>query len=166
VLVVQTGCSALSCAKEGLLRPEAAFEYGGKGLQEVCEAVGIPPVLHMGSCVDNTRILIACCNMVKEGGIGHDISELPVAGAAPEWMSEKAIAIGWYVVGSGIFTVFGSPLNVMGSPSVTKFLTEDLEGLVGGKWAFESDPIKGAHLMIEHMNKKRKALNLKPMMYE
>ncbi len=83
VLVVQTGCSALNCAKAGLLQPEAAAKYAGKGLQEVCEAVGIPPVLHLGSCVDNTRILIACCNMVKEGGIGDDISELPVAGAAP-----------------------------------------------------------------------------------
>jgi len=166
VLVVQTGCSALNCAKAGLLQPEAAAKYAGKGLQEVCEAVGIPPVLHLGSCVDNTRILIACCNMVKEGGIGDDISELPVAGAAPEWMSEKAIAIGWYVVGSGIFTVFGTPLNVMGSPNVTKFLTEDLEGIVGGKWAFEPDPIKAAHLMIEHINKKRDALHLRPMMYQ
>ncbi len=166
VLVVQTGCSALNCAKAGLLQPEAAAKYAGKGLQEVCEAVGIPPVLHLGSCVDNTRILIACCNMVKEGGIGDDISELPVAGAAPEWMSEKAIAIGWYVVGSGIFTVFGTPLNVMGSPNVTKFLTEDLEGIVGGKWAFEPDPIKAAHLMIDHINKKRDALHLRPMMYQ
>jgi anaerobic carbon-monoxide dehydrogenase catalytic subunit len=166
VLVVQTGCSALACAKAGLLVPEAAFQFAGKGLQEICEAVGIPPVLHVGSCVDNTRILIACCNMVKEGGIGNDISELPVAGAAPEWMSEKAIAIGWYVVGSGIFTVFGSPLNVMGSPRVAKYLTEDLEGIVGGKWAFESDPVKAAHLMIEHIDKKREALHLKPMMYE
>jgi carbon-monoxide dehydrogenase catalytic subunit len=166
VLVVQTGCSALACAKAGLLVPEAAFQFAGKGLQEICEAVGIPPVLHVGSCVDNTRILIACCNMVKEGGIGNDISELPVAGAAPEWMSEKAIAIGWYVVGSGIFTVFGSPLNVMGSPRVAKYLTEDLEGIVGGKWAFESDPVKAAHLMIDHIDKKREALHLKPMMYE
>jgi carbon-monoxide dehydrogenase catalytic subunit len=166
VLVVQTGCSALNCAREGLLRPEAAAEFGGKGLQEVCEAVGIPPVLHMGSCVDNTRILIACCNMVKEGGIGNDISELPVAGAAPEWMSEKAIAIGWYVIGSGIYTVIGSPLSVLGSARVTEFLTAGLEELVGATWAFEPDPIKGAHLIIDHIDKKRKALNLRPMMYE
>ena len=166
VLVVQTGCSALNSATAGLMRPEAAAEFAGKGLQEICETVGIPPVLHMGSCVDNVRILIACCNMVKEGGIGNDISELPVAGAAPEWMSEKAISIGWYVIGSGIFTVIGSPLNVLGSPKVTKFLTEDLENLVGAMWAFEPDPIKGAHLMIDHIDKKRKALNLRPMMYE
>jgi anaerobic carbon-monoxide dehydrogenase catalytic subunit len=166
VLVVQTGCSALSCAKAGLLRPEAAAEFAGKGLQEICDAVGIPPVLHVGSCVDNTRILIACCNMVKEGGIGTDISELPVAGAAPEWMSEKAIAIGWYVVGSGIFTVFGSPLPVMGSPKLARFLTQDVEKMVGGKWAFEPDPVKAAHLMIDHINGKREALHLKPMMYE
>ncbi|MBI5732311.1 MAG: anaerobic carbon-monoxide dehydrogenase catalytic subunit [Candidatus Magasanikbacteria bacterium] len=166
VLVVQTGCAALACAKEGLLVPEAAFKYAGKGLQEVCSAVGIPPVLHMGSCVDNTRILIACCNMVREGGIGNGIDELPVAGAAPEWYSEKAIAIGWYVVASGVLVVFGTPLPVMGSANVGKFITEDVEQLVGGKWAFEVDPVKAAHIMIDHINKKRQALKLKPMMYE
>ncbi len=166
VLVVQTGCSALACAKEGLLVPEAAFTYAGKGLQEICSAVGIPPVLHLGSCVDNSRILIACCNMVREGGIGNGLDELPVAGAAPEWMSEKAIAIGLYVVASGLFVVFGTPLPVLGSTHVEKFLTEDLEKMVGGKWAFEPDPIKAAHLMISHIDKKRKELKLKPMMYE
>jgi carbon-monoxide dehydrogenase catalytic subunit len=166
VLVVQTGCSALACAKEGLLVPEAAFKYAGKGLQEVCSAVGIPPVLHLGSCVDNSRILIACCNMVKEGGIGTSLDELPVAGAAPEWMSEKAIAIGWYVVASGVLVVFGTPLPVLGSENVERFVTKEVEDLVGGKWAFEPDPIKAAHIMIDHIDKKRAALKLKPMMYE
>ncbi|MGQ9629264.1 MAG: anaerobic carbon-monoxide dehydrogenase catalytic subunit [bacterium] len=166
VLVVQTGCSAISCAKAGLLKPESAFEYAGRGLQEVCEAVGIPPVLHVGSCVDNSRILTACTEMVKEGGIGNSIDELPVAGAAPEWMSEKAIAIGWYVVASGIFTVFGTPLRVMGSKTVERFICDQIEGIVGGKWAFEPDPVKAARLMIDHINKKREALKLRPMMYE
>ncbi len=105
VLVVQTGCSAIACAKEGLLAPEAARQYAGKGLQEICEAVGIPPVLHIGACVDNSRILTACCEMLKEGGLGEDFSDLPVAGAAPEWMSEKAVSIGMYVVASGIYTI-------------------------------------------------------------
>jgi carbon-monoxide dehydrogenase catalytic subunit len=166
VLVVQTGCSAISCAKAGLLKPESAAEFAGRGLREVCEAVGIPPVLHTGSCVDNSRILTACVEMVREGGIGNGIDELPVAGAAPEWYSEKAIAIGWYVVASGIFTVFGTPLRVYGSKAVEKFVTEEISGMVGGAWAFEPDPVKGAHLMIDHINSKREALKLAPMMYE
>jgi carbon-monoxide dehydrogenase catalytic subunit len=165
VLVVQTGCSAIACAKEGLLQPESSAKFAGQGLQEVCEAVGIPPVLHCGSCVDNSRILIACCNMVKEGGIGNDLSELPVAAAAPEWMSEKAIAIGWYAVASGILVVFGTPLPVMGSPNMEKYITREVENIVGGKWAFESDPVQAAHIMIAHIDKKRTALKLKPMMY-
>lgn len=165
VLVVQTGCSALACAKEGLLVPEAAEKYAGRGLAEVCEAVGIPPVLHCGSCVDNSRILIACANMVSEGGIGEGLDELPVIGSAPEWMSEKAIAIGWYFVASGISVVFGSSLPVSGSKKVLKYLTEDVEKLVGGKWSFESDPIKAAHIMIDHINKKRETLKLNKMMY-
>jgi len=166
VLVVTTGCSAIADAEAGLLQPETAFKYAGKGLQEICETVGIPPVLHLGSCVDNSRILITLTNVVNEGGLGEDISDLPVAGAAPEWMSEKAISIGFYCVASGVFTVFGTPHPILGSSNVTDFVCEGLEDMVGGKFAFEADPIKAAHLMIEHIDKKREALKLKPLMYQ
>ena len=101
VIVLTTGCSAIACGKAGLLLPEAA-KYCGPGLASICETVGIPPVLHMGSCVDNSRILMAATAVVKEGGLGDDISDLPAAGAAPEWMSEKAISIGHYFVASGV----------------------------------------------------------------
>ncbi|TFG88697.1 MAG: anaerobic carbon-monoxide dehydrogenase catalytic subunit, partial [Gemmatimonadales bacterium] len=166
VLVVQTGCSAIACGKAGMLVPEAAELYAGAGLKEVCDAVGIPPVLHLGSCVDNSRVLMACVEMCREGGLGEDLSDLPVAGAAPEWMSEKAIAIGFYVVGSGIYTVIADPLPVLGSPAVTRILTEDLEREFGGKFAFERDPVKGAKLMISHIDAKRAALGLPEMIYE
>jgi carbon-monoxide dehydrogenase catalytic subunit len=112
VLVLQTGCAAIACAKAGLLTPEAALAKAGASLREVCEAVGIPPVLHMGSCVDNSRILLAATNLLAEGGLGEDLSDLPVAGAAPEWMSEKAVAIGHYFVASGLYVVLGHPLYV------------------------------------------------------
>ncbi len=160
VLVLTTGCNAIACAEAGLMVPEAAAEYAGAGLAEVCETVGIPPVLHMGSCVDNSRILIAATAMVKDGGLGDDISDLPVAGAAPEWMSEKAISIGQYFVASGVFTVFGVTWPTTGSKEVTDFLFKDMEAMYGGMWAFEPDPIKAAHLMIDHIDKKRKALGI------
>ena len=160
VLVLQTGCSAMACAKAGLMTPEAAAKYAGEGLASVCEAVGIPPVLHLGSCVDNSRILMAATAMVKDGGLGDDISDLPVAGAAPEWMSEKAISIGQYFVGSGVFTVFGVNWPTLGSDEVTEFLFKDFEAMYGGMWAFEPDPIKAAQLMIEHIDNKRKALGI------
>ena len=165
VLVVQTGCSAIACAKEGLLSPESAYEFAGRGLQEICETVGIPPVLHVGSCVDNSRILIILSEIVKEGGLGEDISDLPGAGAAPEWMSEKAISIGFYFVASGVYTVFGTPHPVLGSENVTNYITNELENIVGGKFAFEVDPIKAARMMIKHIDKKREALKLAPVMY-
>ena len=160
VLVITTGCNAIACAEAGLMVPEAAAKYAGEGLASVCETVGIPPILHMGSCVDNSRILIAATAMVKDGGLGDDISDLPVAGAAPEWMSEKAISIGQYFVGSGVFTVFGVTWPTLGSDKVTEFLFEDSEDMYGGMWAFEPDPIKAAHLMIGHIDKKRKALGI------
>jgi len=116
--------------------------------------------------VDNSRILIACSKIIQEGGLGERISDLPAAGAAPEWMSEKAVSIGFYFVGSGVFTVFGTPQPVLGSQKVADFITKDLEEIVGGKFAFEVDPIKAAYLMIEHIDKKRKALKLKPLIYQ
>ena len=160
VLVLTTGCAAMACGKAGLLTPEAAREYAGSGLIEVCETVGIPPVLHMGACIDNSRILIAATAMVKEGGLGDDISDLPAAGAAPEWMSEKALAIGQYFVASGVYTVFGTTWPTVGSERVTRHLFEELEETYKGKWAFEMDPIKGAQMMIDHIDKKRKALGI------
>ena len=160
VLVVSTGCSAIAAGKAGLMRPEAAAKYCGKGLAEICETVGIPPVLYVGSCVDNSRILTILANVVAEGGLGEDISELPVAGAAPEWMSEKAVSIGMYFVASGVFTVIAEPLPVLGAPNLTRYLTDEMEKDIGGKWAFERDPVKAAQMMIEHIEKKRDALGI------
>jgi carbon-monoxide dehydrogenase catalytic subunit len=125
VLVVTTGCNAIACAKAGLLLPEAA-ELAGDGLKGVCQALGVPPVLHMGSCVDISRILVTCA--AAANALGVDISDLPVAGAAPEWMSEKAVSIGAYVVASGIFTVLGTVPQVLGSPNVTALLTAGRKG--------------------------------------
>jgi anaerobic carbon-monoxide dehydrogenase catalytic subunit len=160
VLVLTTGCNGIACAMEGLLVPESAAVYCGPGLAEVCETVGIPPVLHLGSCVDNSRILLAATEVVKAGGLGNDICDLPVAGSAPEWMSEKAIAIGQYFVASGVYTVFGATFPTTGAPVFQKHLFEDMEKIYGGKWDFEADPIKHAHKMIEHIDKKRKALGI------
>jgi len=160
ILVVQTGCSAIACAKAGFLTPETAEKLAGKGLAEVCKAVGMPPVLHSGSCVDNSRILIALSEMVKIGGLGEDISDLPVAGAAPEWMSEKAISIGHYFVASGVFTVFGVGLPVTGSKVFCKHIFEEFKDIFGGMWAVEPDPKKMAAMIIDHINKKREKLGI------
>lgn len=160
ILAVQTGCSAIACAKAGFLTPEAAEKHAGKGLAEVCRAVGMPPVLHSGSCVDNSRILIALSEMVKVGGLGEDISELPVAGAAPEWMSEKAIAIGHYFVASGVFTIFGIGLPVTGSKVFCKHIFKEFEKIFGGMWAAEDEIKKTASLIIDHINKKREKLGI------
>ena len=159
VLVLETGCAAMACGKAGLLVPEAA-ELAGPGLRSVCEAVGIPPVLHLGACIDNSRILVAATAMVKDGGLGDDISDLPAAGVAPEWMSEKAVAIGQYFVSSGVYTIFGATWPTLGSKEVTDFLFHKMEGIYGGKWDFEVDPIKIAAMVIDHIDKKRKALGI------
>ena len=159
VLVVQTGCSQIALAKAGLLKPDAAV-LAGEGLQEVCETVGIPPVLSLGSCVDNSRILIACSEMVRNGGLGDKISDLPVAGAAPEYMSEKAICIGQYFVASGVYTIFGVTFPTVQGTKFHDLLFNGLEEQGFGKWGFATDPLEMAQLMIDHIDKKRAALGL------
>ena len=159
VLVVQTGCSQIALAKAGLMKPDAAV-LAGEGLQEVCETVGMPPVLSLGSCVDNSRILIACAEMVRIGGLGNSIADLPVAGAAPEYMSEKAISIGQYFVASGVYTIFGVTFPTVEGTKFHKLLFEGLEEQGMGKWDFALDPIEMAHKMIAHIDKKRAALGI------
>ena len=160
VIVLTTGCNAIACAMEGLLTPESAQVFCGPGLAEVCETVGIPPVLHLGSCVDNSRILLAATEVVKAGGLGNDISDLPAAGSAPEWMSEKAISIGHYFVASGVYTVFGVGLPVSGAPVFQKYIFEEFEKLYGGMWDLVVDPVEHAHKMIAHIDRKRKDLGI------
>jgi carbon-monoxide dehydrogenase catalytic subunit len=160
VLVLQTGCAAIACAKAGLLTPEAALAKAGAGLREVCEAVGIPPVLHMGSCVDNSRILMAATNLLAEGGLGDDLSDLPVAGAAPEWMSEKAVAIGHYFVASGMYVVLGHPLYVEGSRNVHDLLCGEMEEITGGRFEWEPDPVIASDKLLAHIERKRDALHI------
>jgi len=157
VLVVQTGCAAIASAKAGLLLPEAA-EEAGPGLGAVCKAVGIPPVLHMGSCVDISRILVTAAAIAN--ALGVDMSELPAAGAAPEWMSEKAVSIGSYVIGSGIFTVLGTVPPVLGAKKFTELLTKGAQDVLGAAFAVETDPSKAAGLILEHIAAKRKGLGL------
>jgi carbon-monoxide dehydrogenase catalytic subunit len=112
----------------------------------------------MGSCVDNSRILTALAAVAN--ALGVDISQLPAAGAAPEWMSEKAVSIGTYFVSSGVFTVLGVAPPVLGSANVTKLLTEGAEGVIGAVFAVEPDPAKAAVLIRKHIENKRKALGL------
>lgn len=161
VLVLVSGCGGINAARAGLLVPEAA-ELAGSGLREICEAVGIPPVLHVGACVDNSRILIACCAIEEEGGLTpyNDIYSIPAAGCAPEWMSEKAVAIGQYFVASGVMVVFGVAFPTTGTEVLSNFLFNEIEELTKGKWVYEADPLEMARLLIERIDGGRKALGL------
>ncbi len=157
ILVVDTGCAAIANAKAGFKVAES-IRYAGPGLKAVCGSLGVPPVLHMGSCVDNVRILVLAAALAD--ALGTDISDLPVAGAAPEWYSEKAVSIGTYCVASGIYTVLGPMPPITGSMNVVKLLTQGLDEVVGATFAVEPDPEKAALLIRAHIEKKRKGLGL------
>ena len=167
VLVVETGCGAIASAKLGLLLGEAGLDQVGPGLREVCETIGIPPVLHMGSCVDNSRILTVLTQVVEEGGLGDDIDQLPAVGLAPEWMSEKALAIGTYCVASGVYVIFGGSSPVSGMPErmgqsgvIADYISGGWEKLYGGKLEFIADPDEMVRRALAHIDQKRADLGL------
>lgn len=157
ILVLTTGCVNVAAGKAGLQVPEAK-ELAGPGLKEICGLLNIPPSLHVGSCVDNSRIVVIACALAN--AIGVDIDKLPLAGAAPEWYSEKAATIAFYVMASGIFTVLGVMPPILGSKKVTELATSGLKDVFGACFAVEPDPIKAADLIIAHIIEKRKGLGL------
>ncbi len=161
VLVVSTGCSSAACATEGYLTPEMALENAGPGLREVCEAIGIPPILHLGSCVDNSRILTIATNMAAEGGLSDEIAGMPAVGIAPEWMSEKAIAIGCYFAASGVPVIMGGESPVGASREVTKIMTEVWMERYMGALHFEPDPEKILAMALDYIDNARKYLKLR-----
>ncbi len=157
ILCVETGCAAIASGKAGLLQPEAAA-LAGDGLRAVCESLGIPPVLHMGSCVDNSRILVLAAELGN--ALNVPIHKLPIAGAAPEWYSQKAVSIGAYFVASGVYTVLGVMPHISGSPHVVSLLTEGLKGAVNASFAVEPDPVKASVLISDHIERKRVELGI------
>jgi carbon-monoxide dehydrogenase catalytic subunit len=157
ILVLVTGCATSAMGKAGLLLPGAA-ELASPELAGLCKALGTPPVLHVGSCVDNSRIIHLCA--VLANAIGVDIDALPVAASAPEWYSEKAAAIGLYAVATGITTHLGLPPLILGSPLITKLALEGLDQVVGARFIVEADPFRAAELLDQHITKKRQALGL------
>jgi len=158
ILVLTTGCVNVAAGKAGLQVPEAK-ELAGPGLREVCGLLNIPPSLHVGSCVDNSRIIVIACALAN--AIGVDIDKLPLAAAAPEWYSEKAATIAFYAMASGIFTVLGVMPPIAGSKKITELATSGLNDVFGACFAVEPDPAKVAELIINHITEKRKGLGLK-----
>ena len=157
IIVIVSGCSAQAAAKAGLLSKDAK-ELCGEGLKRVCELVDIPPILHMGSCVDISRMMILASDIAKDWGI--DISQVPVVGCAPEYMSEKAVSIGNYVVATGIETFLGVDPYTKGGPEVVKLLQGEVEDWVGAKFVVELDIEKLGDRMMETIEAKRAALGI------
>ena len=160
IIVITTGCAAQAAAKAGLMDPEKAKEYCGAGLKRVCELAGIPPVLHMGSCVDISRMMILAAELSKDSGI--PISQLPVVGCAPEWMSEKAVSIGNYVVATGIETFLGVDPYVKGSTEICELLTGEhgVKDWVEAKYVVDTDIESLGDKMIACIEAKRAALGI------
>ena len=162
VLVLTTGCATVACGKRAMLDSNEALKLAGPGLRQVCETVGIPPILACGSCIDNSRLLVATAEIVAEGGLGEDISEIPLAGACLESITEKALAIGQYFVASGVKVFFSDDLFPFhGSEKVMDYLLNGINDDLGGQWVLEADPVKAADMMLAHIEAKRVELGLK-----
>lgn len=157
IIVIATGCAAQAAAKAGLM-DKAARDLCGDGLKRVCTLADIPPVLHMGSCVDISRILVLAARLAIDAGL--NISQLPVVGCAPEWMSEKAVSIGNYVVASGVDTYLGIDPMVSGSSEMTDWLTRGVRDIVEASFTVEKDIENLSDRMIARIEEKRAALGI------
>ncbi len=157
IIIVASGCSAQAAAKAGLM-DKRAKDLCGAGLKRVCELADIPPVLHMGSCVDISRMMVLVAELAKDSGL--NISQLPVVGCAPEWMSEKAVSIGNYVVATGIDTFLGVDPYVSGSDQVAELLTSGIRDWVEAAYTVEKDIDKLGDKMIERIEEKRAAIGI------
>ena len=157
IIVVLSGCSAQAAARAGLM-DKRAKDLCGAGLKRVCELADIPPVLHMGSCVDISRMMVLASQLAKDAGV--NISQLPLVGCAPEWMSEKAVSIGNYVVATGIDTFLGVEPQVSGSDQMVHWLTEGIRDWVEAAYTVELDIEKLGDAMIARIEEKRVALGI------
>ena len=157
IIIIASGCSAQAAARAGLMDKQAK-DLCGAGLKRVCELADIPPVLHMGSCVDISRMMILAAELAKDSGL--NISQLPVVGCAPEWMSEKAVSIGNYVVATGIDTFLGVDPYVSGSDQIAQLLTEGVRDWVEAAYTVEKDIDKLGDAMIARIEEKRTALGI------
>ena len=157
IVIIASGCSAQAAAKAGLM-DKRAKDICGDGLKRVCELADIPPVLHMGSCVDISRMMILASELAKCAGT--HVSQLPVVGCAPEWMSEKAVSIGNYVIGTGIDTFLGVDPYVSGSSEIAEILTNGTREWVEAAFTVEKDIDKLGDAMIARIEEKRAALGI------
>ena len=157
IILVVSGCSAQAAAKAGLMCREAK-ELCGAGLKRVCELANIPPVLHMGSCVDISRMMLLVTGVAKDWGV--DTAQLPIVGCAPEWMSEKAVSIGNYVVATGIETFLGITPQIEGSSQMKDLLYNKVRDWVGAAFTVEMNPEKLCDAMIDRIEEKRAALGI------
>ncbi len=158
ILVIGAGCCSSAMQNANLMSVDAINEAGA-GLASVCSSLGTPPCLSYGSCTDIGKIIGTAVAVAE--ALGVDVPDLPVVASAPEYMEQKAVADAFTAVAFGL-TVHLSPAPpVLGSPIVTRILTQDVESLTGGKVFVELDPVKAAEKIEEHINKKRKALGLK-----
>ncbi|MCD6489735.1 MAG: anaerobic carbon-monoxide dehydrogenase catalytic subunit [Thermodesulfobacterium sp.] len=159
ILVFATGCSAIKLGMAGLLLPEAS-QLAGEGLKEVLEAVGCPPVLNMGSCISNSRFFTVLTEMINTGGLGKDISELPVIICFPQWVNEKALSTIMCFVSSGLQVVFNPGDLIAENKKVKRFLFEEVEKYFGGSIRFAKTANDFSKIVIDRIKQKRKKLGI------
>ncbi|GIM29633.1 carbon-monoxide dehydrogenase catalytic subunit [Clostridium polyendosporum] len=157
ILVLSAGCSSGGLENVGLMSPRAAA-LAGDNLREVCESLGIPPVLNFGPCLAIGRLEIVATELAEFLGI--DVPQLPLVLSAPQWLEEQALADGAFGLALGLPLHLALPPFIEGSDIVTNTLTESLKEITGGQLILEGDVAKTADILEQIILEKRKALGL------
>ncbi|PKM94528.1 MAG: carbon-monoxide dehydrogenase catalytic subunit [Firmicutes bacterium HGW-Firmicutes-1] len=157
ILVLSGGCTSSVMEYTGLTQPEAADECG-EGLKSVCKQLGIPPVLSYGACVDIGKMTHTAKELADV--LNVDTNKLPLVIGAPEYLEQKAVADACTAIALGWLVHIAPVPSITGSDVVVKTLTETTESLGLGKVVVELDAEKTIQIYVDHIEKKRKELDL------
>ena len=116
----------------------------------------LPPVWHVGECIDNTRSTSIL------GGIaavdGYLLKQMPYAFASPEWSNEKGLdaALAFRLLGISSYHCVEAP--IYGSKNVIEFLKDGTQELLGATMVVNTNPKDLAKKIVVDMVNKRKKL--------
>ncbi len=154
VLILTNGCAAFPLMKLGYCNV-SALDKVGDSMREFLTP-DLPPVWHVGECIDNTRSSGIFAGVA--GASGHKICEMPYAFTSPEWGNEKGLdaALGFRLMGINSYHCVEAP--IYGSKNVIEFLKEGTKETLGSAMHVDVDPVALGNKIVEDIKAKRRAL--------
>lgn len=153
ILILTNGCASFPLMKMGYCNVSGQ-EHAGESLKEFLG--DLPPVWHVGECIDNTKSSGIFAGVAGEAG--KPLYEMPFAFSSPEWSNEKGIdaALGFRLMGINSYHCVEAQIH--GSKNVIEFLKEGTKELLGSVMVVDTNPDSLGEKIVADIIEKRKAL--------